>query len=194
MKLSHSLALVALAALPTIVGCADKTASIPPANYAVKAPVNTNRDLGLERDRATALRTYPVGVDASVATPGLHVSDTIARACERPRTDATASFDFDSAAIGPADRDVLAAVAKCLTEGALRDRKVSLVGRADNRGEQEYNMGLGGTRSESVRRYLHDLGVQTDRLNATSRGELDATGTDETGWSKDRRVDIDVVN
>jgi hypothetical protein len=31
-------------------------------------------------------------------------------------------------------------------------------------------------------------------MRATSRGELDATGTDETGWAQDRRVDIDLAN
>ena len=28
--------------------------------------------------------------------------------------------------------------------------------------------------------------------DATSRGELDATGTDEEGWKRDRRVDIEL--
>jgi hypothetical protein len=28
----------------------------------------------------------------------------------------------------------------------------------------------------------------------TSRGEMDATGTDEPGWSKDRRVDVVLAN
>jgi hypothetical protein len=32
--------------------------------------------------------------------------------------------------------------------------------------------------------------VQQTQLGVTTRGSLDATGTDESGWSKDRRVDI----
>ena len=55
-------------------------------------------------------------------------------------------------------------------------------------------MSLGESRAESVRRYLHDLGVQAERLRATSRGEIDATGTDEGSWARDRRVDIDLAN
>jgi hypothetical protein len=32
--------------------------------------------------------------------------------------------------------------------------------------------------------------VQQVQLAVTTRGALDATGTDEAGWSKDRRVDV----
>jgi peptidoglycan-associated lipoprotein len=54
-------------------------------------------------------------------------------------------------------------------------------------------MTLGGSRAEAVQRYLVDLGVGKDRMRATSRGEMDATGTDEHGWAQDRRVDIELV-
>ena len=53
-------------------------------------------------------------------------------------------------------------------------------------------MGLGGTRSDVVKRYLIDLGVGDPNIKASSRGEIDATGTNEDGWARDRRVDIDV--
>ena len=136
----------------------------------------------------------PPGQDSSVETSSLHVSDAIARACALPKEQSQASFDFDSATISEDDKTMLVAIAKCLTEGALRGRGVALVGRADPRGEDEYNMGLGGSRSESVRKYLHDLGVHDDRLRATSRGEIDATGRDEAGWARDRRVDIELAS
>ena len=51
-------------------------------------------------------------------------------------------------------------------------------------------MSLGESRADSVRRYLHDLGVAHERVTASSRGELDAVGTDEAGYALDRRVDI----
>jgi peptidoglycan-associated lipoprotein len=136
----------------------------------------------------------PRGADASVETPGLHVSDAIARACGLPKQQVAPSFQYDSAAIGDEDRAVLLALARCLSEGPLRGSAVSLTGRADPRGEDEYNMTLGEARADSVRRYLHDLGVQQDRLRATSRGEIDADGKDEEGWARDRRVDIDLAN
>jgi peptidoglycan-associated lipoprotein len=126
-------------------------------------------------------------------TPSLHVSDELARLCELPKSDYTTNFEFDSDAIGEQDRVVLSALARCLSDGALKGRGLALTGRADPRGEPEYNMSLGESRADSVRRYLHDLGVQADRLRATSRGEMDATGTDESGWAHDRRVDIELA-
>lgn len=129
-----------------------------------------------------------------VFTPGLSVSDVIAKACGiAPRAQVGPSFEYDSAALADADRQLLGDVAKCLTEGALRGKAVTLIGRADARGEPEYNMTLGESRANTVHRYLVDLGVGKDRMRSTSRGEMDATGTTEEGWAKDRRVDLELV-
>ena len=186
--MSHARCLVLLALVLSAVGC-DKKAT----NADAKSPASlTHGDMN--GPAANPVAALPPGVDASVETAGLHVSDAIARACGLPKQETKASFDFDSATIGDDDKQLLSLVAKCLTEGALKSRNVSLTGRADPRGEDEYNMSLGGTRAESVRKYLHDLGVQRERLATTSRGEIDATGTDEAGWARDRRVDIDLVN
>jgi peptidoglycan-associated lipoprotein len=183
MKIMRSMFPLALVVLS--VGCADKKGAT--------APAQTPGDLA---------RTVPVQTTSAVATtpaPGLEtqslrVSNEIAQLCGLPKPDSTASFDFDSNAIGDQDRVVLSALARCLSEGALKGRGLALTGRADPRGEPEYNMSLGESRADSVRRYLHDLGVQAERLRATSRGEMDATGTDESGWAHDRRVDIDLAN
>jgi len=132
--------------------------------------------------------------DGSVLTSGLRVSDEIVRACALPQQAYAPKFDFDSTSIAPDDRDVLATVARCLSDGALRGRHVTLVGRADRRGETEYNMSLGESRADSVLRYMHNLGVGSDRVKTSSRGELDATGSDEETYALDRRVDIELTN
>jgi peptidoglycan-associated lipoprotein len=41
-----------------------------------------------------------------------------------------------------------------------------------------------------VQKYLTDKGIPQTSDPSTSRGAMDATGTDETGWARDRRVDI----
>jgi peptidoglycan-associated lipoprotein len=99
-------------------------------------------------------------------------------------------FDYDSEQLTQGEKNILEAIAKCLTTGPLKGRSVDLVGRADPRGETEYNMTLGAKRARSVHSFLGQLGVPGDKLRDTSRGELDATGTDEAGWRKDRRVDV----
>lgn len=140
----------------------------------------------------------PKSMGPTVDTVGLSVSNAIAKACGIPAKadgkQVAPSFEYDSAALVEEDRTLLALVAKCLTEGALRGRSVQLVGRADSRGEPEYNMTLGGSRADTVHRYMIDLGVGRDRMKATSRGEMDAVGKDEAGWAHDRRVDVELAN
>jgi len=183
MSLRHCLALVSLVVLPpAAAGCADRKASVPP-------PVTPTGP-------AAVTSTPPPAVaakDAAIDTGGLHVSDAIARACGLPRSDNAPRFDFDSATIAPQDRDLLAAIARCVVDGALRGRTLALIGRADPRGEDEYNMSLGESRADTVQRYLHDLGVGPDHVRATSRGKMDAKGTDEPSWATDRRVDIELA-
>jgi len=80
----------------------------------------------------------------------------------------------------------------CLTTGPLKGSRVLLTGHCDNRGEYEFNMSLGAERAEVVKNFLSSGGVGGDRVATSSRGKLDAVGTDEAGWENDRRVDIEI--
>ena len=40
---------------------------------------------------------------------------------------------------------------------------------------------------------LGRLGVAQTQMGVTTRGALDASGTDEAGWKEDRRVDIQLA-
>ena len=184
----HKLTILALAALAG-AGCADTKAGKGP-----QSPTALGRLSAGESAAANAASAISGSEGArGVTSPSVHVSEEIARMCALPQIGATASFDYDSAAIGDRDKDLLSAVAQCLAEGPLKGRRVSLVGRADPRGEDEYNMALGGSRADSVRRFMTGLGVEDKRMSATSRGELDAAGNDEATWTKDRRVDIELT-
>ncbi len=120
------------------------------------------------------------------------VDDDIIKACNLKfeNIEDAPKFDYDQESLTQGEKNVLEAIAKCLTTGPLKGRSVDLVGRADPRGETEYNMTLGAKRARSVHTFLGGLGVSGDKLRDTSRGELDAKGTDEEGWRKDRRVDV----
>jgi peptidoglycan-associated lipoprotein len=140
----------------------------------------------------------PATVTSAHADPGkmaVNVDSEIVKACNLKfeNIEDAPKFDYDSDALTPGERNVLEAVAKCLTTGPLKGRSVQLVGRADPRGNNEYNMGLGARRAHTSKEFLGQLGVAQDKLSETSRGELDATGTDESGWRKDRRVDVKLV-
>ena len=144
--------------------------------------------------------SHIVATDPAPARPAdsvVHSTDTLAvdasilRACGitadaswNPR------FEFDRAELSASDRALLEKLATCLTTGTLAHRSVALVGRADPRGTDEYNMGLGSQRAAAVIGYLARLGVGRDQLLVSTRGALDATGADEDGWAVDRRVDI----
>ncbi|HEY1960708.1 MAG TPA: OmpA family protein [Polyangiaceae bacterium] len=99
-------------------------------------------------------------------------------------------FDFDESALSSEDTAVLQQVARCLTNGPLAGRHLQLIGRADSRGPTEYNFVLGANRASTVGKYLEQQGVESLRMNQTSRGELDAKGTDDATMRDDRRVDI----
>jgi len=195
--MSSRLSLCALAALTLalVAGCDS-----PGFTRKAKAPTGPGQQA--TGQATTTGAPFPMSdvrsMGPTVDTAGLSVSNAIAKACGIPvRADGKSvapSFEFDSAALVDEDRALLAQVAKCLTEGALKGRSVTLIGRTDPRGEPEYNMTLGVSRSDTVRRYMVDLGVGRERAISTSRGELDATGRNEAGWAHDRRVDVELVN
>jgi peptidoglycan-associated lipoprotein len=118
----------------------------------------------------------------------INISDEIRKACGI--TDAEAFFSYDSANVRPQDKVVLKKLADCFMTGPLKGRELRLVGHADPRGEEEYNMVLGGRRADNVKSAIATEGMTAEKIATTSRGKLDATGTDEASWAKDRRVDV----
>jgi peptidoglycan-associated lipoprotein len=126
---------------------------------------------------------------ADRAATQVEVDDDIAKACNLP----TPRFDFDSSKVRAPAKTTLDALATCLTSGPLKGKHINLVGHADPRGELYYNMALGQQRAGHIATYLTSAGVADERLSTTSRGELDATGSDESGWSRDRRVEISLA-
>jgi hypothetical protein len=101
-------------------------------------------------------------------------------------------FDYDSRDLPPDARKVLERLAGCVTTGSLKGAKVLLTGHCDPRGEYEFNMALGAERAEGVKTMLSGLGVPTAHVTTSSRGKLDAAGTDEATWAQDRRVDVEI--
>jgi peptidoglycan-associated lipoprotein len=127
---------------------------------------------------------------ATESRNAIALSDDLRHVCGIEDTGAAPKFDFDSALLSAPDRSELDQLAKCMTTGPLKGKNVELVGRADPRGEEEYNMNLGAIRANAVEYYLAQLGIARSRFTTTSRGALDAQGHDEATWAVDRRVDL----
>ena len=144
---------------------------------------------------ATAAPATPAAAKPVPASPNVAVSGDLAKQCSLRFSgpEQAPKFGFDAAELTPEDRNILQQVADCLVQGPLKGRSVQLVGRADPRGTAEYNMGLGSRRAYSVSQYLVRLGVAQPQLEVTTRGAIDATGTDEAGWREDRRVDVQLA-
>ena len=84
-------------------------------------------------------------------------------------TDATiVYFDFDRSDIKPSEQPKLETLAKVLTENPTYAVRVE--GNCDERGNAEYNRGLGQRRAEAARDYLTKLGVAETRVDTLSNG------------------------
>jgi peptidoglycan-associated lipoprotein len=104
-------------------------------------------------------------------------------------------FDFDSFAIRSDAKPTLVANSKGIQDNSGWG-VVTCEGHTDERGSEEYNLALGERRANSVRRYLLDLGVPSNRLATVSFGEAKprSVGHDESAWRYNRRVEFTVVN
>lgn len=122
----------------------------------------------------------------------IRIAEDIRRACGI--SDTEARFAFDSSLVRDVDYPILRKLVTCFASGPLARREMRLVGHADPRGDDEYNLVLGSSRADSVKRFLVQGGLSQAQVATTSRGEMDAKGTDETSFGKDRRVDILLAN
>jgi len=176
MNRLHTFASVALATVTacTIAGCGGET---PPPKA---APTPT--------DAPAATPNLPAKAPDSPTASAVRISDEIVKACGINEADAY--FAFDSSALRPTEASVLGQIVKCFTTGPLAGRLLKLVGHADPRGGSDYNLTLGQSRADSVGSYLVQSGMDKAKTESTTRGAMDATGTDEPTWARDRRVDM----
>ena len=98
-------------------------------------------------------------------------------------------FGFDQAGLSAEARNLLSGVAECVQSAP--GRGVFLNGHTDPRGTEEYNIGLSERRAQTVADYLARLGIDPARFRVVPRGETQASGTSESSWSRDRRVEIE---
>jgi peptidoglycan-associated lipoprotein len=95
-------------------------------------------------------------------------------------------FAFDSNELDAQARATLERNKRCLEErGAAQ---VHVTGMADPRGTEEYNLALGDRRAREVATYLGRLGAPEVQVH--SMGEESSTGSDESGWARDRRAEL----
>jgi peptidoglycan-associated lipoprotein len=169
-------ALVTSIAGLVLIGCGGEqpAAKTPTAATAAPAPAPEAR--------------LPVQAPSSPSVSAVHISEEIAKTCGIAEPDAY--FAFDSANVRPDDKRVLDQVVACFSTGPLKARTLRLVGHADPRGGSDYNMTLGQSRADAVGHYIVERGLDKSKAESSSRGAMDAVGSDEPSWAHDRRVDL----
>lgn len=97
-------------------------------------------------------------------------------------------FAYDSSEIRPEFRPAIEAHAEYLANNP--DTIVTLEGHTDERGSREYNLALGESRADSVKRQLTLLGASAGQIRNVTYGEErpEVDGHDESAWSQNRRV------
>lgn len=156
-----------------------------------------------ERDhqQASISGGLPAGYSAtySVATPNnpattieLSASDV---ACQveinRYLSGLVVLFDFDSYAVKQESLELINSIVDVL--GSCPDAAITIMGRTDPTGSDEYNLNLSQQRADSVASSLADAGLNSQRVQAIGYGEAFPLTDDEEGMAQARRVEFVVT-
>ncbi len=152
------------------------------------AGIGCASDAAIQRDTNLASSTRPTTV---VEPPAPADAAAVERLTFTPTP---VRFSYDDSALDAAGREQLQALAEHLK--ASPGVKVRIVGHADERGTSEYNLSLGEDRARVARDYLTRLGIGSDRVVVTSRGEEDpaVAGSSESAWAVNRRDEFVLLN
>ncbi len=103
-------------------------------------------------------------------------------------------FETDKAIIKPISYPILDAITATL-KGNPQIQLLEVQGHADERGDDDHNMKLTEDRSQAVKQYLIEHGVDADRLQAHGYGETKPVCNqhNEACWSRNRRVEFVIL-
>jgi peptidoglycan-associated lipoprotein len=175
------------------VGCAKKVAVQPPPPPPQPTVTASNRNTstsGLTNRTPPPSATAPAPAAAS-RYPDQATRDRIDTLLARI---SDAYFDYDKHELRPdavstlqADSNELRDILKQYT-----DYKLVIEGHADERGSEEYNLGLGDARAVSAKNYLVQVGIPSTQISVVSYGKDRpiCTEHDEACWQKNRRLHI----
>ena len=101
-------------------------------------------------------------------------------------------FDFNASSIKESERAKLQAAKEYLEKNP--GQRLLLEGHCDWRGTAEYNLSLGDRRANAAKKFLGTLGVASDKLEANSKGSLEAKqNASDADAANDRRVELVII-
>lgn len=103
-------------------------------------------------------------------------------------------FDFDRYDISDEDKPVLKAIADWMISHPAS--KLVMEGHSDERGTNEYNLGLSDRRARAAMEYLASIGISAGRMLHVAYGEEKPVCSEhyDDCWWKNRRVHFEVIN
>ncbi len=170
-----------------VTGCGRKD---PPAT--TPTPV-ANNPVGPNADSIASARRADSIAAAEAEARRLAALAEASRAALINELASMIHFDYDQFSVRPSDEQLVARkVAIMKANPALRIR---IVGHADDRGSDEYNLALGMRRAVAVKDFIVRMGVDAGRIDVASLGEerpLDV-GSNESAWAMNRRAEFEIV-
>ena len=102
-------------------------------------------------------------------------------------------FNYDSAELDTDAQELLQDQVAWLKQ--YSNVSVIIEGHCDERGTREYNLALGEKRAQSVKNYLINLGISSDRVSTISYGKERpaVVGSNDGAWAQNRRS-VTIVN
>jgi peptidoglycan-associated lipoprotein len=103
-------------------------------------------------------------------------------------------FDYDKSDVRDDGKPTLSEAADFLKQHS--NVKFSIEGHCDERGSEEYNLGLGDRRANATKNYLLSLGITSDRMNTISYGKErpQCREANEGCYQKNRRAHFALSN
>ena len=102
------------------------------------------------------------------------------------------TFSFDNATLSTSFMPTLDKLASTMNE--YNQNTITIAGHTDSVGNPSYNMNLSRERANSVRNYLVNRGVSSNRINVAAYGQTRpiADNNSEYGRQQNRRVEVTV--
>lgn len=169
-------ALIALATVVLVTGCSKKQPEVAPTPVAEPQPTTPVEQPTPPASTGPDRATCEAAVASMVADLGRMIN-----------------FDTDKYDIRSGDAAILDGKIQVLRTHPMV--RVRIVGHADERYTDEYNLILGTRRAEAAKDYLVQRGIDGGRIETASLGEtapLDP-GHNEDAWAKNRRDEFVVT-
>jgi outer membrane protein OmpA-like peptidoglycan-associated protein len=103
-------------------------------------------------------------------------------------------FEFNSANLKPEGEQLLEKLGSALKTPELDTFRFAVEGHTDSVGSAGYNSSLSERRANSVKRYLTDRGVPSERLESNGMGEAQPVADNQTHEGRQRNRRVEIIN